>query len=229
MYDIFFISFNESNQEVNWQRVRELHSSAMRIHGVKGIDKVHVACNNLATTEWFWTVDGDNWLVEPLEWDITEDVDLLMFHAFDPITTVWTKLGGVKLWRTNSLINTTMDKGDFCLNATKSKLSPSKAFSFTNYNATPYEAWKTSFRHCVKLMSFIIKDRPLAKNVDFYLNHWKACKDLDNGTNNAIWSYRGYEDAAKYVEQNNHIPENIFMINNYQWLRDYFNKVHYEC
>ena len=61
--NIFFISFNESNQETNWARVLDLHPDAIRLHGIKGIDKVNLACNELCSTENFWTVDGDNWLL----------------------------------------------------------------------------------------------------------------------------------------------------------------------
>lgn len=222
-YDIFFISFNESNQERNWQRLRELHPTAMRLHGIKGIDRVHVACDQLATTDWFWTVDGDNWLLEKLEWLEHEDyVDMLMFHAIDPITAQWTKLGGVKLWRTGSMINKDMSKGDFCLNAVKEKRSPLIAPSRTDYNATPYEAWKTAFRHCVKLLSSIIGDRPLAAGKQMYIDHWAACGDLDNGTNNAKWAYRGYTDAQEYVSGCGSNADNLFKINDYTWLTTYF-------
>lgn len=226
-YDIFFISFNESNQERNWQRVLELHPGAMRMHGIKGIDRVHMACNQLATTDWFWTVDGDNWLLEKLEWTEYEDyVDLLMFHAIDPISTQWTKLGGVKLWRRDSFINTDMSKGDFCLNATKEKRSPLVVLSRTDYNATPYEAWKTAFRHCVKLLSSIISDRPLAANRNNYIEHWKNTKDKDTGTNNALWAYQGYLDAEVFVNACDNNLDKLFMINDYTWMSRYFKELH---
>jgi hypothetical protein len=225
-YDVFFISFNESNQEKNWQRVQELHPTAIRLHGIKGIDRVHLLCNNLSSTEWFWTVDGDNWLLGNLthqELDKTE-IDLFMYHALDPLTKKWTKLGGVKLWRKDSFINTDMSKGDFCLNAVKEKRSPLKVLSRTDYNASPYEAWKTSFRHCVKLMSTIIDDRPLAANKQQYLNDWKTCKDLDDGSNNATWAYNGYLDAKLFIENN----EDLFKINDYEWLKSFFKNKYYD-
>jgi hypothetical protein len=223
-FDIFFISFNESNQEKNWQRVLDLHPTSMRLHGIKGIDRVHLACNQLATTEWFWTVDGDNWLLEKLEWTDYEDyVDLLMFHAIDPISEQWTKLGGVKLWRKDSFINTDMSKGDFCLNATKEKRSPLKVLSRTDYNVTPYEAWKTSFRHCVKLMSSIIASRPLAANRSDYLEHWKSTEHKDTGINNACWAFKGYQDAEQFVVNCDNNLDKLFMINDYTQLKQYFN------
>ena len=225
-YQVFFISYNESNQEKNWIRCKTLHPDAIRIHGVTGIDRVHVACDSLATTEYFWTVDGDNWLLEPLTWTEPITVDLLMFHAVDPITRGRTKLGGVKLWHTGHMINKDMSKGDFCLNATAEKLSPEHEFSETRYNATPYEAWKTAFRHCVKLLSVIIQSRPLAESTNHYLEQWRNCQNLNNGKNNAIWCYQGYLDAEEYVRKYDNNFTELYKINDYDWLKNHFKQLH---
>lgn len=225
MFDIFFISFNELNQEKNWQRVVDLHPSAIRLHGIKGIDKVHLLCNDISKTDWFWTIDGDNFLFDKLSWDVNSmpNVDLFLFNAIDPIQKTNTNLGGVKLWRKGSIINPNMDKGDFCLNATKSKRVINQSFSVTEYNSSPYEAWKTSFRHCVKLKSKILENRKFAKNIDLYLSQWEDCKHLNDGTNNADWAYRGFQDAVDYVETNIEYTA-LLMINDYDWLRQYFKE-----
>lgn len=219
--NIFFISFNESNQETNWARVLDLHPDAIRLHGIKGIDKVHLACNDLCSTENFWTVDGDNWLLEELIWDVGVPADLLLFNALNPLNGLPTNLGGVKLWKKDSIINKDMSKGDFCLNATAKKMSLRKVFSRTDYNNTAYEAWKTAFRHCVKLLSSIFKSRPSLNYADEYLEQWKRCDTLDNGVNNARWAHQGYLDAVEYVEDT---ANDIHNINNYQWLKNYFNE-----
>ena len=216
--NIFFISFNESNQETNWARVLDLHPDAIRLHGIKGIDKVHLACNELCSTENFWTVDGDNWLLEELIWDVGVPADLLLFNALNGLPT---NLGGVKLWKKDSIINKDMSKGDFCLNATAKKMSLRKVFSRTDYNNTAYEAWKTAFRHCVKLLSSIFKSRLSLNYADEYLEQWKRCDTLDNGVNNARWAHQGYLDAVEYVEDT---ANDIHNINNYQWLKNYFNE-----
>lgn len=222
--DIFFISYNESCQEANWQRVLELHPTAIRLHGITGIDTVHILCDNLSKSEWFWTVDGDNFLTEPLEHPGHVDswIDLVMYKAIDPLLKDITGLGGVKLWRKGALVNRDMSKGDFCLNAMREKATYHqryKLFSVTKYNDAPYDAWKTAFRHCVKLNT-ILKDRPNATNIDKYITHWKSCKDLDNGYNNAIWCYNGYLDAVDHVDNN----KDVMLINNYNWLRDCFKE-----
>ena len=224
-FDIFFISYNETEQEENWKQVLQLHPSAIRLHGVTGIDTVHVACNRLSKSRWFWTIDGDNYLKDTLT--IPDKVydpwlNLIMFKADDPLTGNLTNLGGAKLWRKDSLINFDMSKGDFCLNAVAPETTHyiDKSVTITKYNSSPYDAWKTAFRHCVKLTSEIIEDRPLATNISNHLAHWESCKELDNGTNNASWCHKGYLDATEFVNNS----KNISFINDYKWLRTYFKE-----
>lgn len=220
--NVFFISFKESNCEQNWSRVLELHPDAIRLHGVKGIDVVHNTCDQLCSTDYFWTIDGDNYLTSPLRWNRPIHHDLLMFKALDPIHGNLTLLGGVKLWRKNSIINKTMSKGDFCLNATQSKGVIDHYYSETRYNSSPYDTWKTAFRHCVKLLSVIFRSRPNAKDIDQYVDAWKSC--AERSTLNAVWGYRGYLDAAQYVAEFDNNLEKLYMINNYEWLAQYFTE-----
>ena len=221
--DIFFISFRESNSETNWIRLKELHPTAVRLHGIKGIDKVHLLCEQLSESEYFWTVDGDNWITRPLINHNSITSDLVMFSAIDPLDNSPTLLGGVKLWRKGSIINKEIN-GDFSLNATNKKVTSTEIYSITKYNDSPYDAWKTSFRHCVKLMSVLFKDRPNAKNIDSYLNRWKACQYKSDLNSN--WAYQGYLDAHRYVELFDHKLLELNKINNYDWLETYFRYLH---
>lgn len=222
--DIFFISFKESNCEENWDRVKYLHPMAIRLHGIQGIDKVHNTCDMLCSNEYFWTVDGDNYLTNVLNWDNPINHDLLMFKATDPIHKNLTLLGGVKLWKKGSIINKDMSKGDFSLNATKSKIVLDYSFSETRYNSSPYDAWKTAFRHCVKLMSIIFRSRPNAKNIDSYIEQWKDCINVP--ALNSNWCYQGYLDAVEYVKVYDNNIEHLNYINDYEWLDCFFKDKH---
>lgn len=217
-FEIFFISFAENNCEINWQRLLDLYPKAKRIHGIKGIDRAHLCCDQLSQTDHYWTIDGDNYLTELLDFNPT--VDLHMFKAYDPVFNDYTFLGGIKLWKKSSIINPNMEKGDFCLNATKNKQTEDRSFSRTDYNSNEFDAWKTSFRHCVKLMSPILQGRPNAKNIDFYINRWKS-SHLYN-TKNAEWCYRGYLDAEKFVSESKLELTYLNKINDYEFLKEFF-------
>ena len=211
-YDIFFISFKESNADVNWQRLKKLHPNAIRIQGIPSISGAHLKCNELSTTDKFWTVDGDNWVLESLPKEISLDVDLVYFNALDPIDGTTSSAGGVKLWKKNSIINIDMSKGDFCKFATKNSFVVQKTLSEHRYNATPYETWRHSFRHMVKCFSGVI---PLDK-LEFNVNILERHRYLN------IWSYRGYLDAKKYVAKCDGDFKKINLINDYNWLDCYF-------
>ena len=222
-FNIFFISFREHNAEENWIRLKQLHPTALRIHGVLGIDKIHLTCDSLATSDFFWTIDGDNWLIDPLVYD-SPSSDLTMFRALDPLAHSTTLLGGAKLWRKGSIVNRDMSKGDFSLNATKTKKTVEDYYTETRYNSSAFDAWKTSFRHCVKLMSMIFRNRPNAKNIDTYINQWR-----DSGTSlarNSNWAYQGYLDAVDYVKLYDGDLVRLNMINDYDWLDTYFREKH---
>jgi hypothetical protein len=222
--DIFFISYQELNAEVNWGQLLRYHPNAKRIHGITGIDKIHLICDQLSTTEFFWTIDGDNWLDRELVYTDPMNTDLIMFKAIDPIHGGLTLLGGAKLWRKGSIVNRDMSKGDFSLNATQSKKVVDYSFSTTNYNRSPYDAWKTAFRHCVKLMSMIFRDRPNAKNLDTYIAQWESCK-TSNGYN-ADWAYKGFLDAREYTQLFDNNFDQLNKINDYSWLSKYFKERH---
>jgi hypothetical protein len=220
MYDIFFISYQETNAETNWQRLKQRHPHAKRIHGVQGIDRVHIACNSLATTPFFWTVDGDNLVVEDLEYNEPITTDLVMFKAYDPIVQGDTSsLGAVKLWRKDSFINTDMSKGDFTLNAVATKTMSDRVLSVSQYNASPFEAWRASFRHCVKLLSVILGERS-ANNREMYLDRWRKAQYSTQP--HAEWAYQGYLDAIEFVKQYDSNMVELNKINDYDWLEVYY-------
>jgi hypothetical protein len=209
MYDVFFICYAESNQEENWKRLLEFHSTARKISGVTGIGDAHMMCNDLSTTDRFWTVDGDNWLLEKLEIHKDYSQDLLFFNATDPIDGYASSIGGVKLWRKNSFINKDMSKGDFCKYATSTSLLLQKTLSIHKYNNTPQEAWQHSFRHMVKCFSGMIGLECLPLNIKLKENH----RNLN------IYSYQGYLDAKLYVDECGKDFEKLNLINDYDWLR----------
>lgn len=219
--DIFFISYRESNREENWRRVLSFHPDANHIHGIKGIDNAHMTCNYLCKHEFFYTIDGDNWLTGPLDYSEHVSSDLVMFKSIDPLFQETTLLGGVKLWRKNSIINPDLSKGDFSLNATKDKQIIDKVYSITQYNSNPFDAWKTSFRHCVKLMSCIFRNRPNASNINLYIERWASTVNIK--IDNAEWAHRGYLDAIEFVRIYDNTDQ-LYQINDFDWLENYYGK-----
>jgi len=219
IYDIFFISYQEPNREENWQQLLTFHPKAKRVDGITGIDRAHMFCRAQSTTDRFWTVDGDNWITSPLTYKETgttlDDFDLLFFNAVDAIDGELDSLGGIKLWKRDKFINTDMSKGDFSTHATKTRRAVQRTLSEHRYNSTPYDAWKFSFRQMVKCYAGVIHNNVVDQNVKKFQKH----QELDNGVNNAQWSYQGLLDAKQYVDECCGDFDKINLINDYNWLR----------
>lgn len=223
MWDIFFISYQETNAELNWRRLLSYHKDAKRLHGIKGINNVHILANQLSETEYFWVIDGDNYLIKELEYN-NPNTDLIIFHTIDPLNELPFTLGSAKLWRKDSFINHDMDKGDFTLFSTINSRLDTEIFTINNYNFTAYETWKTSFRHCVKLISPILSSIRTKDNLDMYLNRWKNTKDSPKLHSN--WAYNGYIDAQRFVKDSNNDMKILGLINDYQWLDEHFQTIY---
>lgn len=224
-FDVFFISYRESNCESNWLRLLQINPKAKRIHGVNGIHNAHITCERLSSSPWYWTVDGDNWMLEALNFHPTHD--LHMFGARDPLWGDTTLLGGVKLWKKGAIQISDMRHGDFCLNATQNKMSHDQIFSESRYNESAFDAWKTAFRHTVKLISPILKNRPHAKKLDWYYQRWQSsgqCLAL-----NAKWCYQGFLDAQKFYQCCEVGSADLNQINDYDFLQRFFHEQHHSA
>jgi len=66
MYDIVFISYNETNAEENWLKLKERFPRAKRVDGVKGIHQAHIAAAKKCFTKMFWVVDADAIILKTL-------------------------------------------------------------------------------------------------------------------------------------------------------------------
>ena len=58
--DFVFISYNEPNKEENYADLVNKVPWAKRVDGVDGFDSAHKAAADLADTDFFISVDGDN-------------------------------------------------------------------------------------------------------------------------------------------------------------------------
>ena len=58
--DFVYISYAEPNKEENWADLKNKVPWAKRVDGVVGFDSAHKAAADIAETDFFISVDGDN-------------------------------------------------------------------------------------------------------------------------------------------------------------------------
>ena len=66
MLDVFYISYNESFADENYEMLKVFAPHAQRVHGVKGIFEAHKKAAEQSNTTHFYVVDADAIIEEVL-------------------------------------------------------------------------------------------------------------------------------------------------------------------
>lgn len=215
--DVVFISYNEPNAEKNWQRVLEKAPWAKRVDGVEGIFNAHKEAARISTTDMFYVVDGDAYLVDEWEFDFQPNIFdrdcAYVWSSKNPINNLTYQNGGVKLFSKSILMKqkkwNTLDMFTGIMPKIKSE---TRVSCITTFNTDEFSTWRSAFRECVKLYNV---------NQMSKLNVW-----LTKGKTKSFGRYAiaGAEAGYKYAVNNNGNLKALTKINDYKWLRAEFNK-----
>lgn len=229
MLDLIFLSYAESNSELNWQKLTDRFPRAQRLHGIDGVAQAHATAARMSRTDYFFIIDGDNEILPEFEMDFhftPNPTAVYVWRAKNPVNDLTYGYGGIKLYNKSlfeklnaSLAATTVDL------ATTISLNyhpiPEVA-SITHFNATPLEAWRGGFREAVKLTMNILKnpaDHVSAQRLETWCSKGS---DRLNGS----WAIRGAQQghafAQKEWNEDPQAPSSLSIINNFQFLNSLF-------
>jgi len=160
--DFVYISFREPNKEENWADLRNKVPWAKRVDGVVGFDSAHKAAAELAETEFFISVDGDNviderFLLETLDWSKTNRKAVHRWRAENNINGLVYGNGGLVGWdkqtclsmKTHENADSEENTLDFCWGVPHENLH--NCYSQTVINTTPQQAFVAGYREGVKM------------------------------------------------------------------------------
>jgi hypothetical protein len=160
--DFVFISFREPNCEENYADLLNKVPWAKRVHGVTGFDSAHKAAAELAETDFFISVDGDNiidesFLLQTLDWTKTNPKHVHRWRGQNCINGLVYGNGGLVGWhketclgmRTHENADNEKAKVDFCWTVPHANLH--NCYSKTVINATPQQAFVAGYREGVKM------------------------------------------------------------------------------
>ena len=195
--DIVFIDNGEPNAEENWKvlewaykhpRTNCLHRSS----GVNGRVAAYQAAAELSTTPWFFAVFAKLRIDNNFDWswqpDRLQEPKHYIFHAFNPINGLTYGHQAMIAYNKKLVLGNTGVGLDFTLDSAHEVVPILSGTA--EYADTPWMAWRTAFRECIKLKG----------NTDvesqYRLNRWCA-----NGEGaNAQWSSLGAQDALEYYD-----------------------------
>jgi hypothetical protein len=216
--DVVFISYNEPNADVNWQRVLEKAPWAKRVHGVKGIFNAHKAAAKLAKTDMFFVVDGDAWLVD--EWEFNFQPGIFdrdcayVWSSTNPVNDLTYQNGGVKLFSKSILMRkkkwATLDM----FTGIMPKIKTENAIScITTFNVDAFSTWRSAFRESVKLYT---------TNQMSKLTSWL---ESDVGRPFGSYAVSGAQCGTQFAKNNINDQSTLLKINDYDWLEQQFKNI----
>ena len=224
MYDIVFISYEEPNADDVYAELKERYPMAKRVHGVKGIHQAHIAAAKKCFTKMFWVVDGDAKLKDDFTFDyICEDWDLDAVHVWrcqNPVNLLVYGYGGVKLLPRQLTIDMDVTKPDMTTSISNKFYAHTEISNVTAFNTDPFNTWKSAFRECVKLSSKLIRGQ-IDDETETRLLIW--CNEGMNNPN-GDYAMMGARAGKKYGEENKDNKEALFKINDFDWLKEMYDK-----
>lgn len=224
-YDIVFIHNNELGAQENFNRVKERFPRVKELAGVKGIHNAHIVAAKLCTTDYFWVVDGDSIIHEDFNFvhnsvEFYEQPTVRVFRSINPVNKLVYGHGAVKLLP--RLATLRMRKGNVDMTTSISTLyQPINVISnIHKFNTDAYSAWRTAFRECVKLSSQVIDRQQSSETID-RLYTWCSVGSEEQYGRETI---RGALMGKVYGEANSDDSDKLAMINDYEWLRNEYDK-----
>ena len=168
--DFVFISFREPNKEENYANLLNVVPWAKRVDGVVGFDSAHKAAAELAETDFFISVDGDNiinpkFLLETLDWTKTDKKAVHRWKARNNVNGLVYGNGGIVGWPKDTCLNMRTHENaeseenqiDFCWGVPHENLR--NCYSTTVINGSEEQAFVAGYREGVKMSTE--KGKPL--------------------------------------------------------------------
>ena len=217
-YEIVFLSYNEPGSTTAYERLTA-RFDAHHVKDVKGIFNAHKTASYRVSSDMFWVVDADADVSEDFDFSYIPDVyDEEVVHVWaskNPVTGEEYGYGGVKLFNTNQVRNATTWGLDFTTGLSKRFKAMPQISCTTRFNTDAYSTWRSAFRECVKLT--------LSDDVDSdtRLNSWLNPQIYADFVDDAI---RGAKEGKAFALDNKNNLTELNKINDYDWLRDRYNK-----
>jgi hypothetical protein len=162
--DVVYLSYDEPQKEEFWVKIRNLVPWAKRVDGVKGSDAAHKAAAEIADTERFILIDGDN-LPDPEFFNLILEIPdgdwsraVYRWRARNHINGLRYGNGGISSWtREFALGMQTHENTDgsdatvveFCFDPLYWAMHD--CYSTTYPNGSAKHAWRAGFREGVKM------------------------------------------------------------------------------
>lgn len=232
----FFLNFDDPNVENNFLRSKEKIKDLQKVSSDKSIKQSHHLCAARSFTDQFMVMDADCYLLDTF--DLFDDVysnvvdqnKVYIFRAKNPVNDLEYGHGGIKVFQRKFFNDESVV--DFSTSFKDRIVSVKKTLNIHQFNSSPFHAWRTAFRECVKLSSNLIlshsdqlMDYEIKKQkeiTEYRLTMW--CEKF-NDVEFVEYVKLGATHGRDYGLQNKDDFESLMLINNFKWLSDQYDKL----
>lgn len=232
MLDVFYISYNESFADENYELLKVFAPHAQRVHGVKGIFEAHKQAAERARTSHFYVVDADAIIEEEFQFKFVPDQlkdaypgvpetrCVYTWRSRNPINDLIYGYGAVKLFPREPFLKLS----DWSVDMTTSIGCPFvpkfQISNITAFNTDPFNTWKSAFRECVKLSSNII-DNNDSLDDKYRLDVWcSRGEKREFGEYALLGAQQGRDFGQDYARNTSALKK----INDFDWLEQKFEE-----
>lgn len=220
-FDIIFLSYNESNADENYEKLKIRYPRAKRVHGVKGIHQAHIEAAKISSTFMFFVVDADAIIEDDFdfkyEFPYWEKNMTVVWRSRNPINGLEYGYGGVKLFNKELTINMNVNSTDMTTSISNKFIPVSKVSNITAFNTDEFSTWKSAFRECVKLSSKSIQ-RQNSEETESRLETWCSVAEGRYSEYALKGAIAGREYGRKYKDD----FESLKKINDFEWLKEFY-------
>jgi len=216
--DIIFISYDETNADANWSKLKNKFPQAQRVHGVEGMENALIAAAQTSRTPWYYAVFAKTELHPDFRFDFLPDYlqqpKHYIFHADNPMNGLCYGHMGIVMYNCNMVKSATKFGVDYTLSFRHEVIPLVSAIA--RFNTNPYQTWRTAFREGAKLAQFSEQTQDV--ETEYRLRTWTKTAKGDY----AEWCTRGARDGVEFYRANktdNNALQQAFL---WTWLREYF-------
>ena len=224
-YDIVFISYNEPNADDNYTMLKQRFPRAKRVHGIKGIHQAHIEAAKICTTNMFFVVDGDAQVLEDFTFEHQvpkwQRDQVFVWRSRNPINNLEYGYGGIKLFPVNETLNMDTTKTDMTTSISSKFNAMESVSNITAFDTDAFSTWKSAFRECCKLSSKTIRGQ-VDNETEERLSTW--CK-MGSDTLFGKYAIHGARSGCAWGNDNRNSPDQLNLINDFDWLKEQFNAV----
>jgi len=216
----FFISYYERNAPENLARLKEFAPGAKHIESVKGIHAAHERAARQATTEHFFMVDADNWILDGFSFDIDFEPmkeAVYVWRCRNPVNNLVYGYGAIKLFDTNHMRTVDRMSVDMTSSANRNYQIVNVLASETRFNISQFDAWRSAFREACKLASGAIANQSseTAARLDAWCNHG-ICQPFGS------WALDGAREGREYGTFHAGDTKALALINDFRWVNNQY-------